>query len=346
MLPRCRLWMALVSFALLGTVALAQEAVPPPKEPAMPTLPPPPATAVAATVNGQAIPEMAVYRALARENPKNYEGARREVLNFLIENVLVDQYLVALKISPEVKEVTDRMEQLKAEAIKEKQDFEKIMKTLYLTEAELRQQMESALRWDKFVAQQGTEKALRDLFDKNKNMFDGSQVSARHVLVKPADTTPQAGEQAKIKLVSLKKQVEDQVTQGLGKLPATTDNLAKDQERRKLLDQAFAEAAKKESDCPSKAEGGAVGFFPRAGAMVEPFARAAFALQPYQLSDVVQTEFGYHIILPVDYKAGREVKFEDMRPVVQEVYAERLREAVINHVKPRAQIVINPPAKQ
>ena len=74
--------------------------------------------------------------------------------------------------------------------------------------------------------------------------------------------------------------------------------------------------------------------------MVEGFARVAFALKPYQLSDPVTTEFGVHLIMTVDVKPGKDVKFEDVRPFVQEVYGERLREAILNTYKPKSKIEI------
>jgi len=58
----------------------------------------------------------------------------------------------------------------------------------------------------------------------------------------------------------------------------------------------FPDAAVEYSDCPSGASGGDLGTFGR-GAMVPPFEEATFALAPGGVSDVVETQFGYHLIL-------------------------------------------------
>ncbi|MFN4257793.1 MAG: peptidylprolyl isomerase [Gemmataceae bacterium] len=303
-----------------------------------------PANRAAATVNGQAIPEVAVLRALRRVPPAKHAEARVEILNFLIDNALIDQYLVQARVPAEPQEVQERLNQIKKEIQGENQSFEKILQELQLTESELRTQIAADIRWDKFAAQRATDAALRELFDKNRDMFDGTLVHARHILMKAAANDPQANEQAKAQLLLVRKQIEDQVTQGLAKLPPNTDNLTRETERIKLIDAAFSALARDKSTCPSKEQGGDVGMFPRAGTMVEPFAQAAFSLKPFQVSDVVTTQFGHHLILVVERRPGKAVKYEDVQEEVKQVFYERLRDALTKHLRAKSKdaIVIHP----
>ena len=57
----------------------------------------------------------------------------------------------------------------------------------------------------------------------------------------------------------------------------------------------FAELARSNSDCPSSARGGDLGHFGR-GQMVGPFEDAAFTLPVNEISEVVETPFGFHLI--------------------------------------------------
>lgn len=336
----------LIAYAVLlfASVSIAQPVqVPPPKAET-----PPARDLIAARVNGQPIPELAVYRSLLRERPEKREAARNEVVNYLIDNLIVDQYLlqiqVQLKIEVEPKEVEEGVAKIKKEAADMGKDFEKMLKELMITEAELRTELTSALRWDKFVLKQGPEAALQDYFKKNLVMFNGSETHARHILMPAIDGKK---DDVIAKLTAIKKQIEADVALAIVKLPAGTDAITREKERAKALEKAFADAAAKDSTCPSKKDGGDLGFFPRVGAMVEPFAQAAFALRPYQLSEPVATEFGFHLILAVDSKPGRDVKFEDpkVKAFVQEVYADRLRDAVLTSYKAKSKIEIVPPKK-
>ena len=79
----------------------------------------------------------------------------------------------------------------------------------------------------------------------------------------------------------------------------------------------FAEVARKNSDDTGSAErGGDLDFFAR-GAMVKPFEDAAFALQKGDISQIVESDFGYHIILLTDIKQAQVPSFESMRPQLE-----------------------------
>jgi peptidyl-prolyl cis-trans isomerase C len=225
------------------------------------------------------------------------------------------------------------------------QDVAAVLQFRNQTEAELRDQIAAELRWNKYANEQATDDKLQALFDKEKELFDGSLVRARHILLTPKLTDPKEVEAATAELRQIKQQVEAKAAAGVAKLPADADALTRENKRRELLDEAFAAAAKEKSQCPSAKQGGDVDYFQRAGNVVEPFSKAAFALQPYQMSDVVRTPFGLHLILVTDRKPGLDVKFADVKDDVKEEYCARLRDGLLVQLKPKAKIQVNPPPK-
>lgn len=115
---------------------------------------------------------------------------------------------------------------------------------------------------------------------------------ASHILIKAGKDTPAAErEKAKARATELLEQVR--------KAPAT-----------------FADVAKKNSQDGSAAQGGDLNFFGR-NDMVKPFEDAAFGLKKGDISDVVETDFGYHIIQVTDIKPSRVPPFEEMRPSIE-----------------------------
>jgi peptidyl-prolyl cis-trans isomerase C len=334
-----RPWWAALGLTLSCLPALAQNA--PPAAPATPA--PAAATdAVAATVNGQPIPESAVQRGLKRVPPDKQSEARPKILNYLIDQVLLDQYLQQLNIPIDPKEIDKRIDELKEEQKKRSQDFTKMLADLKMTEAELRGILTNEMRWEKFAEERANDKTLKELFDAQKYLFDGSTVHARHILLSPPDGDANAEAQAVAQLQAIKQEIDKQVADELAKLPAGTDNLTREKKRQSVLEEAFAARAKEKSACPSKAQGGDVGSFQGVGFMVQPFSRAAFALKAYEMSDVVKTPFGYHLILVTERKPGREVKFEEVKEMVKDQYCTTLHDAISSQARQKSKIVVNP----
>ena len=135
---------------------------------------------------------------------------------------------------------------------------------------------------------------LRTYYKENvARMMDKEERRASHILINAAKDAPAADrEKAKARATELLEQVR--------KAPAR-----------------FAELAKKNSDDTGSAvTGGDLGFFAR-GAMVKPFEDSAFALKKGDISGVVESDFGFHIIEVTDIKTPRQPTFEELRPTME-----------------------------
>ena len=88
-----------------------------------------------------------------------------------------------------------------------------------------------------------------------------------------------------------------------------------DLQKRARAGEDFAALARQYSQDGAASKGGDLGYFPRE-MMVKPFADVAFTLKKGQVSDVVETQFGYHVIQCVDHKKAHEVTYEEARPKV------------------------------
>lgn len=139
------------------------------------------------------------------------------------------------------------------------------------------------------------EDEVRKFYEQNANRYTAAEERrARHILVK-ADKDASADDKAKAKAKA------EGLLADLRKNPAS-----------------FAEAARKNSDDPgSAAQGGDLDFFGR-GAMVKPFEDAAFALKPGEISPVVQTDFGFHIIQLEAVRGGEKKPFEAVRAQIED----------------------------
>lgn len=135
---------------------------------------------------------------------------------------------------------------------------------------------------------------LKTYYQQNQERLSAKEERrASHILINALQSASQADRQKA-------KSLADQLLQEVRKAP-----------------QNFAEVAKKHSQDPGSApKGGDLDFFAR-GAMVKPFDEAAFALAKGDVSDVVESDFGYHIIKLTDIKSPKLPSFEEMRPKIE-----------------------------
>jgi len=90
----------------------------------------------------------------------------------------------------------------------------------------------------------------------------------------------------------------------------------------------FGSLAQDVSTGPARFRAGDLGYLPR-GRLVSAVEEAAFRLKPGQLSDVIETRFGFHIIKVLDHRPARRESFEDARPRIERrMRSQRLRKAV------------------
>ncbi len=103
----------------------------------------------------------------------------------------------------------------------------------------------------------------------------------------------------------------------------------------------FAETAREKSEGPSGPQGGSLGLFTR-GQMVAEFEEAAFAMSPGEISGIVETQFGYHIIKVTDFKAERQVPYEEAKTDIENYLREQKGQestlAYIDELKASAEI--------
>jgi len=200
-----------------------------------------------------------------------------------------------------------------------------------LSEEDVKSQIRDGLTIERLIETEIVEKIVvseeesQSFYQGHPELFKAAeQVRASHILIKidsKADETTRAEARKKIEMV------QQQVQKG----------------------QDFARLAKDFSDCPSNAQGGDLGYFSR-GKMVKPFEDAAFALKIGEVSTIVETQFGYHLIKVTDRKPEGTVPFEEVKEkLTAYLTRQRVREEVkvyVDDLRKKATVEIIEPVKK
>ncbi|NJD91280.1 MAG: peptidylprolyl isomerase [Geobacter sp.] len=245
--------------------------------------------------------------------PEEQKKAQLAALDQLIYAELM--YQEGLKATPAdlEKQVDFKMAQNKGK-FNSPADFESALKESGMTEKELaeisRKDIVISYYIDTKIAPtiKVSDDDIKKFYDENRDRLgEEPQIKASHILIGvDAAATPEVKAKAKEKAEAI-----------LAQLAAGKD---------------FAEAAKTSSTCPSKEQGGDLGFFGK-GQMVPEFEQAAFALKPGEMSGVVETQFGYHIIKVTDKKGGATPKLEELKEKIANfLKGQKTQKAVFDYV--------------
>lgn len=280
-----------------------------------------------AVVNGEPIPMDELNAVLLSQLPPapaaptevHRREMQREALDMLIDERLMLQFLRANGPKVDEAEVSRRRASLEASLKAQKHTLQEFLHETGQTEAQLLVTIRKTLQWNGYVQAHLTDAEVKRYYDDNRDFFDQVSVRASHIVLRmPAGAANSERQAARARLQALRQEI----------LAGKID---------------FAEAAKKYSVCTSAAGGGDLGYFPRKWQVAEPFARVAFSLKVGEISDVVETEAGYHLIKVTDRKPGKPSNFAAIKDDVRENCSLEMMQNVIAQQRQAAKIEINLP---
>jgi peptidyl-prolyl cis-trans isomerase C len=221
------------------------------------------------------------------------EKRRNFAIDRLIDRALVLQDARKMKIAALPADIDQQIKQFKAQMGSDSLPAG-------MTETELRQNLDDDLTINQYFEKtliesiQVDSSEMLQYFAGHPEQFVGQeQVHARHILFR---FTPDSSDSLKTAVRKKAQGVLDDVKKG----------------------QDFAELARKHSEDPgSGPNGGDLGFFGR-GRMVKQFEDAAFLLDPGQVSGLVESPFGYHIIKVEEKKQAEPLQFDAIKPQLEQ----------------------------
>jgi peptidyl-prolyl cis-trans isomerase C len=304
-----------------------------PGQPATPPKPVPPQLPdVIARVNGEDVKKADLERMIktmeqqagapvpAERRDEIYRGA----IDRLVTYTLLKQESKTRGVKIDEAEIDAKVQEVKGQ-FPTQDAFEKALKDRNMTVESFKSDARNDLSVNKVMETTvasvpgPSDAEAKDFYAKNPDKFkQGEQVRASHILVRVApDADAKTKARAKAEIDAVLKQAKSGGD--------------------------FAKLAQQHSQDPSAAQGGDLGFFPR-GQMVPEFDQAAFSLPVGQVSGVVTTQFGYHVLKVTDKKPARTVPFEEAAPQIKQYLEQQKKQetadAFITGLKKKSKIEI------
>jgi len=227
----------------------------------------------------------------------------RQVLERLIEEKLIDQEVKKSGIKVSSKEVESTLEEVKKRNAATKEDLEKALAAEGLTLEAYKKQIEKGLQRKRLINREVRiepnvgEKALRDFYQKNIDRYRTNETyRPGHILfVIPKGATPEEIQEIRKKC----QKVLEKIKEG----------------------EDFGEMALLYSEDPSNKDRGDLGYFKK-GELLPALEREALRLRVGEMSGIIRTEFGFHILKLLDRKGVDPPPFEEVKERIQGDYLE------------------------
>lgn len=291
-----------------------------------------------AIVNGTKIPYQSLEQKLnfvkqryasqgQQLNEQQLDSIKQDIAERMVEKELLYQKSQELGIEVDMDKVDSQINQFKKKFDDEKK-YQQQLSQMGYTEDLLRSEIKQNMAIQKLIEEEIaskvalSDKELKKYYKNNTKEFaTPAKVKARHILIKSqSDASESDQKEAKDKIEAAQKRLED--------------------------GEKFAKVAKDVSEGPSSKKGGDLGFFSK-GRMVKGFEDAAFGLEPGEVSDVVKTRFGYHLIKVEDKKPASQKSFEEVKGnLKKKMKNERVKkemDSYLKNLKKEADIKMNLP---
>ncbi|MFA4991526.1 MAG: peptidylprolyl isomerase [Candidatus Omnitrophota bacterium] len=237
---------------------------------------------------------------------------RTEILDQLVAAELLYQQSQKAGLGDLAKQISDEYENIK-KGFGSEAEFKKILKEKSIKEADLKEDVKKGIYINTFLETKVfpnlnvTEEAKKQEYETNKDKLNVPEsVRASHILIKAAaDANEEVKKAAKDKIEALRQ-----------RLAAGED---------------FAALAKENSEDGTASNGGDLGYFKR-GDMVKSFEDVAFTMEKDQISAVIETQFGYHVLKVMDKKPARTLTYEEVSEDIGKFLLNKLKRDEVNKV--------------
>lgn len=185
------------------------------------------------------------------------------------------------------------------------ENYKKILEDLKISDTCIKSQVEKTLTIQKYTENfdknlKISDEEMKKYYEEHKADYYKDEVKASHILISTVDDNGKELSEAKKK--EAKKKAEEVL-------------------KKAKSGEEFSELAKEYSDDPgSAANGGDLGYFTK-GQMVQPFEEAAFSLKSGEISGLVESEYGYHIIKVYD-KIDKQLTFDEVKDEIKKTLTE------------------------